>query len=416
MDSGLNVWNRKLAEILADDDFLIGLISRITSRPQDEVADRLRRECRDIGVNVHEALRAANVQPHRWSDQLIEFYARTDAFLYEVVAWNRCRTKAQMREWIGAFFPGRSTGPLKILTFGDGLGFDSLYLALAGHDVTYFEVSQGFRAIRPRRICQGRRFGPDARRHEPDPAGQFRRRGLPGRPGTRAQSPGDRIAPGVHLASDGLPGGARAVLSVRPFDRNPSAHESPVLRRSREAVPALGPAPGGRNACSGTRSSCRRPQTRPCPGRRPGGFGWADCCSAVPGIGPCRMRMMARYLVRRDARQWLRERESGTQPTGSAGVTVPVPCGSLPAEYPALRRTSGARGNSRRARLHCSSRLRTCSSSRCASSLTVGNSSCSESSTLVMMRAVTARVTHLWSAGMTYHGAHSVLVAFRASS
>jgi SAM-dependent methyltransferase len=36
----------------------------------------------------------------------------------------------------------QSNGPLRILTFGDGLGIDAYYLALFGHDVTYFEPSQ----------------------------------------------------------------------------------------------------------------------------------------------------------------------------------------------------------------------------------------------------------------------------------
>lgn len=38
-----------------------------------------------------------------------------------------------------------SSEPQRILIFGDGLGFESAYLALAGHRVDYFEVSEACR-------------------------------------------------------------------------------------------------------------------------------------------------------------------------------------------------------------------------------------------------------------------------------
>src|SRR5512135_2982586 len=54
-------------------------------------------------------------------------------------------------------------------------------------------------------------------------------------------------------------------------------------------------------------------------------------------------------------------------------------------------------------------------SSRC-SSVTSGYFRSSDRIAVVTTSATTARVTHLWSAGTTYHGAHSVLVADRQSA
>jgi SAM-dependent methyltransferase len=46
-----------------------------------------------------------------------------------------------MRKWIGEYLNDISDSPLKILCFGDGLGFESLYFNLAGHEADYHEVS-----------------------------------------------------------------------------------------------------------------------------------------------------------------------------------------------------------------------------------------------------------------------------------
>jgi SAM-dependent methyltransferase len=46
-----------------------------------------------------------------------------------------------MRRWIAEFLRGKYPDGARVLCYGDGLGYDSLYLAQAGHDVTYFEVS-----------------------------------------------------------------------------------------------------------------------------------------------------------------------------------------------------------------------------------------------------------------------------------
>ena len=67
-------------------------------------------------------------------------------FLYETSVWNGRLLKTRTRRWIGDFLE-RDRRPLKILAYGDGLGFDSLYLAQREHDVSYFEVSQKCQAF-----------------------------------------------------------------------------------------------------------------------------------------------------------------------------------------------------------------------------------------------------------------------------
>ncbi len=129
-------------EPLGDDRFLIDLVSRVSHVPPQEVVERLKKEHYDLGVNVRDALSARGIKPFRWSDELETFYAESDAFLYESLVWNRTSLKNDMRRWIAAHLDGISDAPKRVLTFGDGLGFDAFYLAKVGHQVTYFDVSE----------------------------------------------------------------------------------------------------------------------------------------------------------------------------------------------------------------------------------------------------------------------------------
>ena len=126
---------------LADDQSLIALIARITGKPTATVAQRLAREQKDIGSSVRDEMHARGIPPYIWSDRLIEFYSRTDAFLYESLVWNRTAEKNRTRKWIAEYLHSAMGRPVRVLIYGDGLGFDSLYLAQAGHEVSYFEVS-----------------------------------------------------------------------------------------------------------------------------------------------------------------------------------------------------------------------------------------------------------------------------------
>ncbi len=116
------------------------LIGSVTSEPAPIVLERLRREYRQTGVSVAGEHRARGLEPFVWSDELIRFYGETDGFLYELAVWNRNRIKSGMRRWTVRALSGAGRGGLDVLALGDGLGFDCLRLARAGHRVTYFEV------------------------------------------------------------------------------------------------------------------------------------------------------------------------------------------------------------------------------------------------------------------------------------
>jgi SAM-dependent methyltransferase len=116
-------------------------IAELSGRPIDEVTRRLHDEYCDLGHTVRQAMVEWGIQPYVWSDRLLEFYGATDAFLYETTAWNRMPTKNSMREWIARHLHAAFPSSARVLTYGDGLGFDSLYFAQAGHQVDFFDVS-----------------------------------------------------------------------------------------------------------------------------------------------------------------------------------------------------------------------------------------------------------------------------------
>ncbi len=120
---------------------MVRVLAHATGLPLPEARERLRQEHRKLGANVRRAMRERNLQPHVWSEDLIRFYADTDAFLFESVTWSRSPAKCAMRQWIGDWLLRNGPPPLRILVFGDGPGFDSLYLSSAGHSVDYYDPS-----------------------------------------------------------------------------------------------------------------------------------------------------------------------------------------------------------------------------------------------------------------------------------
>jgi 2-polyprenyl-3-methyl-5-hydroxy-6-metoxy-1,4-benzoquinol methylase len=126
---------------LDDNRKLVEWIAHLTGEPNEEVRQRLHREECSIGSNVRAELRRRGIKRHVWSERLLDFYRKTDAFLYELVAWNRHPGKLALRQWVASFLAFRG-GQRRILCLGDGLGFDSLYLHRVGHEVTYSELSE----------------------------------------------------------------------------------------------------------------------------------------------------------------------------------------------------------------------------------------------------------------------------------
>lgn len=125
---------------LNDYDKIVTWIADLTDQPIESVKRRLRAEFDRPGCTVAAAVNNAGITPHVWSDKMADFYNETDAFLYELIIWNRNGAKAQMRHAVANHLAKLSDKPLKLLNIGDGLGFDSVTLAQQGHDVTYFEL------------------------------------------------------------------------------------------------------------------------------------------------------------------------------------------------------------------------------------------------------------------------------------
>ncbi len=127
--------------IFSDPAKLVNMIARVTGIAEDDVVQRILCEHRDLGSTVWRELQERGIEPFVWSDELIDFYQSTTSFMFESLVWNRSSLKQQMRDWITNFIEREFQRPIRLLVFGDGLGFDSAWLATAGHQVSYFEVS-----------------------------------------------------------------------------------------------------------------------------------------------------------------------------------------------------------------------------------------------------------------------------------
>lgn len=137
--------------LLGDAAKLVQIVSDVTGLSQAEAAHRLLAENRQLGSSVWCELQERQIAPYEWSAALGEFYATTIAFVFESIVWNRSSLKRRMRRWIADFLAREFDRPVRVLVFGDGLGFDSAFLASAGHEVSYFEVSE--KAIRFARLA-----------------------------------------------------------------------------------------------------------------------------------------------------------------------------------------------------------------------------------------------------------------------
>jgi len=128
-------------EYIQDEEKIVKWLSQLTNQSPISVRSRLRKERDNPGINVSGAMHQYGLEPHRWTDKVTEFYSQTDAFFYELIVWNLNKLKRRIRRRIGKYLYNNLRPHLDILTIGDGLGVDSVYLTRAGHHVTYFETS-----------------------------------------------------------------------------------------------------------------------------------------------------------------------------------------------------------------------------------------------------------------------------------
>lgn len=115
-------------------------IADVTASCPEDARRRLWREFLLRGGTVRQSARAMDVTRYRFDDAMARLYSDSDAFLYELAVWNINLLKRSMRSWVTNWIT-KVLGPRqRVLTWGDGLGFDSLSLAQAGHEVTLFDL------------------------------------------------------------------------------------------------------------------------------------------------------------------------------------------------------------------------------------------------------------------------------------
>lgn len=122
---------------------MAGLISEVTGVPSEKVIQRLKKEHANLGISVKsafaKAIRHDGAERYVYNEAMERFYQNTDSFLYELAIWNLNNLKQDLGKWCCNWIT-KHLGPSKILSIGDGMGFESLRMEQAGHQVTYFEV------------------------------------------------------------------------------------------------------------------------------------------------------------------------------------------------------------------------------------------------------------------------------------
>jgi len=124
---------------LNDLDQMASLISEVTGEPPERVIERLEHERLHPGQTVAADFKRHGGPRYEWGEHLESFYSATNAFIYELVVWNRNHLKRKLRRFTARHL-GREERPLDILSVGDGLGFDCLDFAAKQHRVSYFEL------------------------------------------------------------------------------------------------------------------------------------------------------------------------------------------------------------------------------------------------------------------------------------
>lgn len=124
----------------------VALIAKVAESSDSTVRNRLRDEVSEIGTNVYQSLTASGISLYAPSAELDQFYEESDAFLYETTVWNTCAAKQKMRDFMLSRIESLLNRQADVFCFGDGLGFDSTWLAMHGHNAHYFEPSTACQA------------------------------------------------------------------------------------------------------------------------------------------------------------------------------------------------------------------------------------------------------------------------------
>ncbi len=132
---------------LDDNETLVAALMEFGGESRAAVIQRLLDELDRSGTNLTRDARAFGFPPHVPSERMNEFFRITKAFLYAGAVWNRSPMKHAMRQWIADFMRREKLESARVLAFGDGMGFDSAFLALGGCRVTFLEPSDAAAAF-----------------------------------------------------------------------------------------------------------------------------------------------------------------------------------------------------------------------------------------------------------------------------
>lgn len=124
-----------------DHEDLVETLSALLELEAREVRERLFQEALVTGWNVSRAAAECGLVPHVYDDSMEAFYARTNAFVFELAVIHQHPYCKEIDARVSAAIAERFPDPAgaRVLVLGDGIGTDSLRLALAGCSVTYFE-------------------------------------------------------------------------------------------------------------------------------------------------------------------------------------------------------------------------------------------------------------------------------------
>lgn len=126
---------------LDDIEKSVRLIAEVSGTPEAEVREKLRAEVREIGTYTYNYMKSHDIPFYLDSDKLDALWRDSDAILYEITVWNTCTAKHKMRSFVSSQLEQLGIRQGDVFCFGDGLGFDSTWLATHGHRVQYYEPS-----------------------------------------------------------------------------------------------------------------------------------------------------------------------------------------------------------------------------------------------------------------------------------
>lgn len=128
-------------EDLYDIDAIAREIQAYTGEPPETVWRRLAQELHRNGTNVIHETRRFGVTPFVFDQKMIDFYTRSDGFIYETCV--ESRHPFRLAKWlrIAAFLDEtrRRTGQNQVLVYGDSVGNDCIFLRRMNFEVSYHD-------------------------------------------------------------------------------------------------------------------------------------------------------------------------------------------------------------------------------------------------------------------------------------